>query len=305
MKVFLTGATGYIGGSVAAKLLTTGHQVIGLVRSEEGAKALQVRGIEPLIGSLTDHDLLIKVTHSCDGVINAADSDNPWVVTTLLPVLAGSGKLFIQTSGSSIVGDKAAGKPSEQVFHEDIPLQPLVEKVGRVAIDKQVLTAAQQGVRSIVLCHSLIYGQGHGIHQDSIQVPWLINLAKKRGVACHIGRGENIWSHVHIDDVANLYLLVMEQAPAGSFFFVENGEATMKSLAEAISRLLGLGGATESLSLDEAIQEWGPEAAHFAFGSNSRVRATKARKMLGWNPQGPALLEDIESGSYRAHFASS
>jgi nucleoside-diphosphate-sugar epimerase len=170
--------------------------------------------------------------------------------------------------------------------------------VGRVKIDEYVLAAAHQGVRSIVLCHSLIYGQGHGTQKDSIQIPWLINLAKKRGVASHIGKGENIWSHVHIDDVVDLYVLAIECATAGSFFFVENGEATMKAVAESISRMLGMGGETASLSLDEAISEWGPEASHFASGSNSRVSATKARKMLGWNPKGASLFDEIEYGYY-------
>lgn len=112
-------------------------------------------------------------------------------------------------------------------------------------------------------------------------VPWLIELARKSGVARYIDSGENIWSYVHIDDVVDLYLLAMQHAPAGSFFFVENGEATMKSVAEAINRMLGMSGRTASMSLNEAIQEWDPEATHFAFGSNSRVRETKARKMLG------------------------
>lgn len=298
MKIFITGATGYIGGSVAVKLLAAGHQVIGLTRSQDKAQKLQEIGIEPLIGTLTSNELLIEVARNCDGIINAADSDNPWVVTTILPAIAGSGKLFIQTSGSSIVGDKAAGNKSELVFHEDTPLQPLTEKALRVAIDKLVLAASQKGVRSVVLCNSLIYGQGHGIHSDSIQIPGLIELAKKSGVARCIGKGENIWSHVHIDDVAQLYLLAMEKAPPGSFFYVENGETSMKVVVEAISRMLGIGGKTESMTISEAIAQWGAEAAHFAFGSNSRVRSNKARKILDWNPTGLSLLDEIESGYY-------
>ena len=304
MKILLTGVTGYIGGSVAAKLLMTGHQVIGLVRSPESAAKLQQQGIEPLIGSLSDHQLLIDAAHQADAVINTADSDHPFVVTTLLSALTGSDKLFIHTSGSSLVGDKAAGKLSQQIFHEDIAFAPLTEKAGRVAINQRVLASAHEGVRSVVLCHSLIYGQGHGLKKNSIQIPWLIDLAKKRGVACYIGKGENVWSHVHIDDVVNLYLLAMQHASSGSFFFVENGEASMKSVAQAISQMLGLGGQTYSMTIDEAIQEWGPEAAHFAFGSNSRVRATKARRLLAWNPAGRTLIDEIEQGYYRLEQAA-
>ncbi len=298
MKIFLTGATGYIGGSVAVKLIDAGHQVLGLTRSKEKAQQLDKMGIEPVVGSLTDSRLLIETTQKSDAVINAADSDNPWIVTTILPVLNGTDKLFIQTSGSSLVGDKAAGNKSELVFNEDTPFHPAIEKVGRIAINERVLNAAQQGVHSIVLCHSLIYGQGQGIHAESIQVPGLIELAKKTGKASHIGKGENIWSHVHIDDVAQLYLLAIENAPAGSFFYVENGEASMKTVAEAISRMLGLEKKTEQISLDDAIAEWGAEMAHFAFGSNSRVTAAKAQKMLSWNPTGASLLDEIESGYY-------
>ena len=298
MKIFLTGATGYIGGSVAAKLINAGHQVLGLTRSQEKAQQLQEMGIEPIVGSLTDSELLIETTQKSDAVINAADSDNPWVVTTILPVLHGTNKLFIQTSGSSLVGDKAAGNKSELIFNEDTPFNPALEKVGRIAINEKVLAAAQQGVHSVVLCHSLIYGRGQGIHAESIQIPGLIELAQKTGNASHIGKGENIWSNVHIDDVAELYLLAIENAPAGSFFYVENGEASMKTVAEAIGRMLGLEGETEQISLNDAIAEWGAEMAHFAFGSNSRVVATKARKMLDWNPSGASLLEEINSGYY-------
>ena len=96
--------------------------------------------------------------------------------------------------------------------------------------------------------------------------------------------------------MAKLYLLAIENAPAGSFFYVENGEASMKTIAEAISRMLGLEEKTEQISLDKAIAEWGTEMAHFAFGSKSRVIATKARKMLSWNPIGLSLSDEIESG---------
>lgn len=301
MKLFLTGATGYIGGSVAAKLLAAGHQVVGLVRSQAKAAKLQEFGIEPLIGSLSDQELLIKAARNTDGVINAADSDNRSVVVTLLSALEDTGKPFIQTSGSSIVGDLAAGEPSDRIFDEDTPLQPVPEKVSRVAIDQLVIDAAQRGVRSIVLCNSLIYGQGLGLKPDSIQVPLLIKQAKKSGVARYIGRGLNIWSTVHISDVADLYLLALENAPAGSFFFVENGEAQFKDIVEAISRQLGLGGRTESWSIEEAITEWGFEPAVFALGSNSRVRATKAGKLLRWQPKEPALLDNLEINGSKPH----
>ncbi|UUZ84136.1 NAD-dependent epimerase/dehydratase family protein [Paenibacillus sp. P26] len=294
-RVFVTGATGYIGGSVALKLCQAGFQVTGLTRTAEGAAGLRALGISPFIGTLNDYGPLIQAAKEADIVVNAADSDHTFAVTTLLTALEGSGKTFVHTSGSSIVGDKAAGNTAPKVYQEEI-IEPLPEKLARVAIDRTVLAAAHRGIRSIVICPSLIYGTGHGIHKESIQVPWLIDLALERGAACHIGKGENVWSNVHIDDLVELYLLAVEHAPAGSFFFAENGEASMKEVGEAINRAFELGPATEMMSLDEAIKRWGPEAAHFAFGSNSRVRSTKARKMLGWNPKGASLLEEIEKG---------
>lgn len=300
MKVFVTGATGYIGGSVAHRLIEVGHEVVGLARTEEAAAKLRERGIAPYSGTLTDHDRLVAAAQDADAVVNAADSDNPWVVASMLSALEGTGKLFVQTSGSSIVGDRAAGQRSELIFHEDTPLKPSFEKAGRVAIDREVLSAAHRGVRSVVLCNTLIYGRGLGGHEDSIHVPWMIEQAKRDGVARHIGRGENVWSTVHVEDMADLYLLAIERAPAGSFFYVENGEeVSLRSMAEAVSRMLGLGGSTEEWTLGAAIEEWSAEGAIFAFGSNSRVRTDKARKMLGWDPSAPSLLEEIENGYYR------
>jgi nucleoside-diphosphate-sugar epimerase len=297
MKFFLTGATGYIGGTVALRLIAAGHEIIGLARSADGGDKLKRLGVEPVLGSLADRDLLAATARRTDGVINAANSDNRDIIEAVLPVLRGSGKVFLQTSGSSIVGDKAAGERSDKIYDETIPVHPLPEKAPRVAINDAVIAAAQDGVRAIVLCPSLIYGVGRGIHRDSVQVPRLIELAKKSGVGRHVERGENIWSNVHIDDVAELFLLALERAPAGSFFYAENGEASMKSVAEAISRKLGFGGRTEPWPLAEAAAAWGRESAEFTFASNSRVRGVAARRDLGWAPRGPALLEAIERGA--------
>jgi nucleoside-diphosphate-sugar epimerase len=299
MKILLTGATGYIGGTVAARLVAAGHEVIGLVRNAEGEAALRERGILPLRGALADRDILSDAARRADAVINAANSDNRDIIEAVLPELHGTGKVFIQTSGSSIVGDKAGGELGAKIYDETIPVTPLPEKAPRVAINDAVLAAAKDGVRAIVLCPSLIYGAGSGIHRDSVQVPRLIELAKKSGIARHVGAGENIWSHVHIDDVASLFLLALDKAPAGSFFYAENGEASMKSVAQAISRMLGMDGSTEAWPLDEAITAWGRESAEFTFASNSRVRAVKACRELDWSPEGPPLLLDIEHGSYR------
>ena len=115
MKILVTGATGYIGGSVATRLIEKGHHVLGLARSDEAAAALRKRGIEPVAGTLNDHGPLSRLAAGVDAVINAASSDNPFIVHAILPRLRGTGKVFIQTSGSSIVSTYDEGEPRDKV----------------------------------------------------------------------------------------------------------------------------------------------------------------------------------------------
>lgn len=298
MKVFVTGATGYIGGSVSTKLLEAGHEVIGLARSDDAAAALKKRGIEPLPGDLNLYAPFIEVTKRVDAVINAASSDNPFVAHALLTGLAGSGKTLIQVSGSSVISTYDNGEANEHIFHEETPFTPEPEKAMRVAIDRSVLAAAQNGVRSIVIRPSLIYGRGIGVNAASVQIPKLIDAARKAGVARHVGRGLNIWSHVHIADVVDLFLLALKDALPGSLFYIENGEADFKTVTRAIGRMLGLGDRSEDWPIGAAVEGLGP-GAHLSFGSNSRVRADKARQVLGWQPKGGTLIDEIENGVYR------
>jgi nucleoside-diphosphate-sugar epimerase len=300
VRVFVTGAAGYIGGSVAAGLIDAGHHVAGLVRSEERARQVRERGIVPVIGTLEDSALLARMARESDVVINAASSDERGAVEAMLGALAGSGKAFLHTSGSSIVGDMAGGEPGGKVYDEETPIAPLPGRAERVAIDRLVRAAAKNGVRAVVLCPTMIYGTGRGVHRESIQVPRLIEVAKKHGVARHVGRGENVWSNVHIDDVVSLYLLALEKAPAGAFYYAENGENSYREIAAAISRMLGFGGGTQDMPMPEAIAEFGEGAAQFSMGSNSRVRALRARRELDWKPAGRPLLEEIERGCYAA-----
>jgi uncharacterized protein YbjT (DUF2867 family) len=155
--VFITGASGYIGGSVALKLIEAGHRVRGLVRTQQKADLLSRLGVQSVIGDLSDTDLLIREAKQADGVVNAASADHPESVQALLSALAGTSKPFIHTSGSSIVGDDVRGsKSTESIFDEHTPLviQPL--KQPRRDIDLMVLGAAATGVRSAVICPSLI-----------------------------------------------------------------------------------------------------------------------------------------------------
>jgi nucleoside-diphosphate-sugar epimerase len=296
MKVFITGATGYIGGSVATKLLERGDTVLGLARSDAAAAALKKRGIEPVAGDLNAYTPFVQVSKRVDAVINAANSDNPFVVHALLTGLRGSGKALIQTSGSSVIGTYDNGEPSERILDEDTPFTPEPEKAGRVAIDQSALAAAKSGVRSIVIRPTLIYGRGIGVSATSIQLPKLIDIARKAGVPRHVGRGLNIWSNVHIADVVDLYLIALDKAPNGSLFYAENGEAAFKSVAQSIGRMLGMGDKTQDWPIGEAVEGLGP-GAYLSFGSNSRVRGVKSRE-LGWKPTQGTLFDEIENGVY-------
>jgi len=292
MEVFVTGAAGYIGGSVAARLSRAGHAVRGLVRSPEKAEAVRVFGIEPVFGDLDDRDLLAAQAARADGVVNAASSDHRGAAEALVEALAGSGKPLLHTSGSSIVGDDARGEFSDAVFEEGAPIAPTGGRAARVAIDRFVVDAAGRGVRSAVLCNTLIYGRGLGPHRDSIQIPALLRQAKRSGVPRHVGRGRNVWSTVHIEDVADLYRLVLENPDARGFMFVENGEASFRDMAGAIGRRLGLG-EPRPWPIEDAVREWGPDRATYALGSNSRVRGRRARA-LGWAPRHASVLDWIE-----------
>ncbi|SMF02403.1 Nucleoside-diphosphate-sugar epimerase [Tistlia consotensis] len=304
MKVFVTGATGYIGGSLVRALVARGDSVSGLARDPVGQAAVEAMGARPVAGSLADWSLLIAEAKAHDAVIEAASADDPYGVSAFLTALEGSGKTLIRTSGTSIVGDMAAGRHDAPTVTEESFVGPRFEKAGRHAIDRAVMAAAADKVRGIVVCPSMIYGEGSGPKPESVQVPELILLAKQSGVARHLGPGENIWSHVQIDDLVALYLLALDGAEPGDFFFAAQGEARLRDIAVAIGRMLRLGDRTEPLDLNEAVQRWGPSGAHYTFGSNSRVSAARARERLGWSPSRPGLIEEIESGYYARRHAS-
>lgn len=300
MKVFITGASGYIGGSVAASLIDAGHIVTGLARSEQRARQIREKGIRPIVGSLTDANVIASAATEADATINAANSDERSVVETLIDALAGSNKALIQTSGTSIVADVADGEFEGKVHEETTPFEPAELRAGRVAINQLVVDSASRGVRGIVIAPSLIYGKGHGVNPNSMQVPWLIDLARKHRVGRHVGPGKNIWSNVHIDDVVSLFVAALDKAPGGALYYAENGENSMQEVSAAISKALGYGEKTRAMSVADSVTEWGEGAARYTMGSNSRVRGVRAREELNWSASGPALLYEIEQGCYAA-----
>ena len=294
MNIFITGATGFIGGSVANRLLVEGYKVRGLVRTEAQAMRLAKLGIEPILGTLADVDILTREAKRADAVINAASSDNRPAVEALLNALAGSGKVFIHTSGSSVIGDDARGEwASEQIFNEDTPVEPVPEKAQRAALDKLIIAGAERGIRTVILCNTMIYGNGLGLNPYSVQIPPLVAQARKSGITRFVGKGKNIWSNVHIEDVVELYLLALKKAPAGSFYYVENGQASYAEIADAIAMRLEQG-APQAWPVEDAIKEWGFGHAVYSFGSNSRVSADRARLDLNWEPKHNSVIDWIK-----------
>lgn len=295
MNIFMTGATGYIGGTIARRLLDDGHRLRGLVRDAGKGRTLASFGVEPVIGGLDDTALLAAEAKRADAVINAANSDHRGAVEAFLEGLAGSNKAFIHTSGSSIVADDAKGDvASDRIYDEDTPFEPVPGKQARVAIDRTIRAASDRGVRAVVVCPTMIYGNGLGLARDSAQIPGLAKLARAAGRVRHVGKGLNIWSNVHVEDVADLYRLALAKAPAGAFYFAENGEASYRDICEAIARRLGLG-APQPWPFEEAAKELGESSAAYTFGSNSRVRGTRSRRELGWQPKHGSATDWIEA----------
>lgn len=291
--LFLTGATGYIGGTVGRRLVADGHRVRGLVRDPARAPALAALGIEPVIGGLDDLALLDREARAADGVVDTAHADHPASAQAFLAALAGSGKPYLRTSGSSVIGDDARGEAvAAPVYDEDTPFVVAAAKQPRHRIDQAVLAAAGRGIRSAVVCPALIYGAGAGLNPDSVQVPFLVAQAREHGRVRVVGRGLNRWSNVHIDDLAELYRLVLDRAPGGAFYFAENGEASFAEVGAAIAKRLALG-EVGAIAPEAAAKAWGEARAYYSFGSNSRVRAVRARRELGWTPRAISLTDWI------------
>jgi nucleoside-diphosphate-sugar epimerase len=127
-----------------------------------------------------------------------------------------------------------------------------------------------------------------------VQLPRLLRQAQKSGVVRHVGPGRNIWSNVHIDDVVDVYRRALDKTPAGTFYFIESGEASFREMTTAMAEALGLG-APQDWPLEDAKQEWGYEMASYGLGSNSRVRGRHARELLGWAPERTSVVEWIKN----------
>ena len=304
MRIFITGATGYIGRIITQNLIEAGHQVIGLARTEQSAERLKAMGAEAHRGDLTDLDSLKRGVAMAEGVVHTAFSIVNWdqlnvafaqdraAVEAMLSTLAGTGQPFIYTSGSGVLADTG-----DAVVDETVPADATGPIAPRAAVEQTVLQAKAHGVRSIVIRPGVVYGNG-----GSNIWHLLAGLARQANGALTIGEGHNIWSVVHVNDLSDLYLSALERGPAGTLFnAASEEEATMRDIASAIARTLHLADLPTVWPVEKLRPMLGPLADGLA--ANKRISAARARQLLGWRPHRPSLIEEIERGSYVGAFA--
>lgn len=293
MRVFVTGATGYIGTAVSEALAAAGHQVIGLARSDASAEQLRGQGAEVRRGELSDEATLRNAAAAADATIHLAATGDARTgeldraaVAAILDALRGSGKSFVYTSGVWVMPETPEG-PAD----EDTPLDPAPLVAWRPAVEELALAAAGDGVRSVVVRPAMVYGRGGGI------VAMLVRSARDDGAARMVGDGGNRWSFVHVDDLADLYVQVVEEPPAGEVLLAASGEPRrVREVAEAASQSGGAGGEVEAVPLEQARQKLGAVAD--ALSRDQWVVGDRARERLGWRPHRPDVIEELKQGSY-------
>jgi nucleoside-diphosphate-sugar epimerase len=293
MRIFVTGASGWIGSAVTAELLGAGHQVVGLARSDRAAATIEALGAEVRRGALDDLDALRAGAADSDGVVHlgynhdfsrmgeAAQTDRA-AITALGDALAGSDRPLLIASG-------VAGLGGERPATEQDAGNPATSP--RVANAAATLAYAERGVRSGVIRFApTVHGDGdHGF------VAVLVGVAREKGVSAYVGDGAARWPAVHRQDAAALVRLAVEQAPAGAVLHAvaEEGVPT-RDIAEAIGRGLGL--PVASVPAEQA-------QAHFGwigmfFGLDSRASSEGTQRLLGWRPTHPGLIADLDAGYY-------
>ncbi len=303
MRIFVTGASGWIGSAVVPELLGAGHEVVGLARSDASAQALEAAGAIVQRGDIDDPDGLAKAANDSDGVVHlafqhevafggnfaAAGAADRRAVEAMGAALADSDRPFVLASGM-------LGMTAGRVATENDGLVPSAEAranpAGRRAATA-LLALSQRGIgvrSSVVRYPPTVHGDGdHGF------VATLVGIARQRGVAGYVGDGTNRWPAVHRSDAARLTRLAVEIAPAGSVLHAVGDEGVpFREIAEAMGRHLDL--PTESVSPADAVEHFS-HLGHFV-GLDSPATAAITRELLAWEPTGPTLLEDLEQDHY-------
>ncbi len=303
MRVFVTGASGWIGSAVVPELIGAGHQVTGLARSDASAAALTKAGAGVHRGSLDDLASLRSAAEASDGVIHlafkhdvafsggfleAAQSDRG-AIETFGEALAGSGRPFLIASGTLGL------KPGQVATEQDKGADPGSSAAGgpemRMANAEMTLALASRGVRSsVVRLPPTVHGDG-----DNGFMAALVGMTRARGVSGYLGDGSNRWPAVHRFDAANLFRLALEQAPAGSVLHAVADEGVpIREIAEVIGRHLNV--PVASIPAEEAADQFGFLAGFL--GLDAPASSTLTRELLGWQPTHPGLIEDLDKGHY-------
>lgn len=291
MKVFVTGASGFVGSAVVPELLAAGHQVVGLARSDASAAAVAATGAEVLRGSLADLDILRTGAAAADGVIHCAfihdftnfaasvEADRR-AIEAFGAVLAGSNRPLVVTAGT-------AGLAPGRVLTEDDPASAQGPRFSEV----DGLALAARAVRvSIMRLPPSVHGEGdHGF------VPRLIEIARAKGVSAYPGEGSSRWASGHRLDAARLYCLALENAPAGTRLHAVGDEGvSSREIAEVIGRHLDL--PVASVPVEQASEHFGWLGAFFALDIPASSALTQQR--FGWRPVQLGLLADLDQGHY-------
>ncbi len=281
MRTLVFGATGYVGRHVVSRLLAAGRSVTGFVRDAVGAASVEALGAASVIGSLDDLAAVTALFADHDAIVWAAQlmlEDEHRFVDAALEALAGSGKTFLFTGGTSLISERTDGEWSEASFAEDDLFTPRRQIAPRLETERAVRAASERGVRTLCLRPPLIWGD-HAIKP----IADLYHSAKATGAVCYVGRGLNCYSSVHVEDLADLYLLALEKGVPGALYHSVSGEVNWRMMAETIARNLGV--PTRSIGFDEAAALWDRFTALIVFASCSRSRSPRARDELGWAPR--------------------
>ncbi|TAM58542.1 NAD-dependent epimerase/dehydratase family protein [bacterium] len=294
MNVLVIGATGYIGAAVCEALRSAGHTVTGTARSPEAAQRLRAAEVEPVTADITDPASLKAPAQHADAVIyavqyNGADGAavEDAALHALVDALARSNKPLIFTSGVWIYGSTGDRIADERSANCPTPLV-----AHRPALERIVLDGVARGVHTVIIRPGDVYGHGRGIPALWIQ------SAKQNGVVRYVGDGSSHWPVVHVEDLAQLYLLALTKAEAGSVYNAGDGTAfTVREMAEAASEGAGTSGKTEAWPLEEARKALGAFAD--ALVLDMRITSRRAQQELGWKTRPSTILDDLRTGSYR------